>query len=343
MSDMWDWAARSLREAQKTVEAAAAGTVQAAQTAATSAARVVSDAAAQLSGTPASSESTTLDWHVLPEATRAAFYGAMFAIANADGHIDKDELTAIISLLDLEGMSSGGQQLVQSFVVEPPRLLDTLEPLRFGDTLLRSSVMVNLVEVASAHDLIATEQRYALETAAPILQITPEQLQAIEQFVHEVKGVRERGSNDTAAAATIKQAAAGLTAVGVPIAAVYLSGSVIGLSAAGITSGLAALGLGLGMVPGIGVAVLLGTAVYLGVSSLLRSVGAEENEKLREDAERRWRHVREHIEAMIRGVSARIRMLEQPAVDATNTGAVYELRTRLRALQQIQAEYEQTA
>lgn len=55
-------------------------------------------------------------------------------------------------------------------------------------------------------------------------------------------------------------------AVGVPIAAVYLSGSVVGLSAAGITSGLAALGLGgiLGlssMVTGIGVVILTGAVV----------------------------------------------------------------------------------
>ena len=55
-------------------------------------------------------------------------------------------------------------------------------------------------------------------------------------------------------------------AVGVPIAAVYLSGSVVGLSAAGITSGLAALGLGgvLGlssMMTGVGVVIIIGVAV----------------------------------------------------------------------------------
>lgn len=61
--------------------------------------------------------------------------------------------------------------------------------------------------------------------------------------------------------------------IGVPIAAIYLSGSVVGLSAAGITSGLAALGLGgvLGlssMVTGVGVAVVIG----MGVHKLIKSI-----------------------------------------------------------------------
>lgn len=62
-------------------------------------------------------------------------------------------------------------------------------------------------------------------------------------------------------------------AVGTPLAAVYLSGSVVGMSAAGMTSGLAALGMGgvLGlssMATGIGVAVLLGVGAYSGVRKL---------------------------------------------------------------------------
>ena len=61
----------------------------------------------------------------------------------------------------------------------------------------------------------------------------------------------------------IKEIAAVATAASVPITALFFSGSVVGLSAAGITSGLAALGLGglLGlsaMVTGIGAVVVLG-------------------------------------------------------------------------------------
>ena len=78
----------------------------------------------------------------------------------------------------------------------------------------------------------------------------------MKRYAEKVRRVRERGIDDNHAADAIKAAVSGMTAVGVPIAAVVYSGSVVGLSAAGITSGLAALGLGLGMVPGIGVAIL---------------------------------------------------------------------------------------
>ncbi|MFJ8458918.1 hypothetical protein ACIQ57_07285 [Lysinibacillus xylanilyticus] len=71
----------------------------------------------------------------------------------------------------------------------------------------------------------------------------------------------------------IKTLIAGGAAVGVPVAAIYISGSVVGLSAAGITSGLAAFGFGglLGfssMLTGIGVLIVGGVGVYTGVKYL---------------------------------------------------------------------------
>lgn len=54
-------------------------------------------------------------------------------------------------------------------------------------------------------------------------------------------------------------------AVGAPIAAVYISGSVVGLSAAGVTSGLATLGLGMGMTGGLAVLGAVGFLTYTGV------------------------------------------------------------------------------
>ncbi len=79
---------------------------------------------------------------------------------------------------------------------------------------------------------------------------------------------------------------AGAAALGLPVAALYLSGSVVGLSAAGITSGLAALGLGgiLGlssMVTGLGVLVALGGIAYHGVKKASES-GKQKNISQRE-------------------------------------------------------------
>lgn len=73
--------------------------------------------------------------------------------------------------------------------------------------------------------------------------------------------------DDDAFKKTMKDTAAKAAGIGVPLGAVYLSGSVVGLSAAGMTSGLATLGMGgvLGlssMATGIGAVVLLGIGTY---------------------------------------------------------------------------------
>lgn len=132
-------------------------------------------------------------------------------------------------------------------------------------------------------------------------------------------------------------AAAGLVAVGIPIAAVYVSGSVIGLSAAGITSGLAALGLGLGMVPGIGVAVLLGTGVFLGVRALLDSARQGEQGQLRSEIARRAQAVLDSLDEMVARLDQQIQAVEQTG-DTRATGMqLAALHERRRALQQIAA------
>jgi hypothetical protein len=153
-----------------------------------------------------------------------------------------------------------------------------------------------------------------------------------------MRDLRLRGLDDNYAAEAAKQAAAGLSAVGIPIAAVYLSGSVIGFSAAGITSGLAALGLGLGMVPGIGVAILLGTGMYMGVSYMLDAGGHREKERLRTEAARKAQLVIQHLQETINVLIDRVQALEGAAVTAAVNGeALRELNARLRALQQLLA------
>jgi hypothetical protein len=62
-----------------------------------------------------------------------------------------------------------------------------------------------------------------------------------------------------------KELTAKAAAVGSPLAAIYMSGSVVGMSAAGITSGLAALGLGIGMTGGLAVVSIIGVLTYKGV------------------------------------------------------------------------------
>jgi uncharacterized membrane protein YebE (DUF533 family) len=332
MPDFWDWASRAIVATQQTIEQAAQVAQAAAQGAAETVNRGVTDAAAWIAGEPVAQP---LDLTALPEAQRAAFYGALFAMAAADGAIDKDELQQIFELIDMDGISAGGRRVIQGYIIQPPRLLDTLQALSLGDEALRYRLMVDLVDVAWANDLVSPEQRYALEVAGRELRITAAQVAAIEQFVGRLKTIRERGIDDSYAAAATKQAAASLAAVGVPIAAVYLSGSVLGLSAAGITSGLAALGLGLGVVPGIGVAILVGTGIYIGVSRMLASGGVGGQAQLRAAAARKTKLAIQNLQETIGLLIERVQQIQH--ADSEHAAA-RELNQRLRALQQILAK-----
>lgn len=369
MSDFWSWAGKTIattqqtldqaskkteqvaQEAREALDHAASETRKAAQAAASTVTERVADAAAKVAGedSAVAQKATELheavadaapeesfDLRSLPEASRAAFYGALFAMAALDGSIDKEELELIFDLLDLDGLSEGTRRAIQGYLIQPPALLDALQVFVHGDAAMRYGLMVNLIEVALANDLIAPEQREAITAAGLLLQVSPTQVEAIEQFVRRMRDLRLRGLDDSYAAEAAKQAAAGLSAVGVPIAAVYLSGSVIGFSAAGITSGLAALGLGLGMVPGIGVAILLGTGVYMGVSYLLDAGGYRAKERLRAEATRKAQLVIQHLQETINVLIERVEALEGAAATASaNADAIRELGARLLALQQL--------
>ena len=273
----------------------------------------------------------------------------MFAIAFADGGIDKDEVELIFGILNLEGMSETAKREVQSYIIEPPDLQTCLKGLTDANETLRYSLAINLVDTAWANDELDHREAEAIALAQQELGITDEQLEAIQQFIQKVREIRLRGIDDNRAADTVKTAAAGLSAVGVPIAAVWFSGSVIGLSAAGITSGLAALGAlaGIGgMVPGIGVAILLGTGIFVGVNALLDTGDKTQKAKLQAEKERKAQLVIQNMQAAIERLVSTISELQTKASDLAasaadaeaNRAAIQQLLERLRFMQQAVAK-----
>lgn len=104
-------------------------------------------------------------------------------------------------------------------------------------------------------------------------KVTEEEIDLAQRVIKNDHNMLKEDYSDDQIVAALKDISARAAAVGTPLAAVYLSGSVIGLSAAGMTSGLAALGMGglLGlssMATGIGVAILIGVGTYAGVKKL---------------------------------------------------------------------------
>lgn len=271
----------------------------------------------------------------LPEKFRVSFYGALFALAAADGTIDKDETGFIFENLDLEGLSEAGRQTVHGYLIKPPDIESCLISLNDAPDEIRFGLMINLVEVAEADDYIDEKETALIEKAKRTLRVSDDQITEIYNFVKEVRRIRERGLDDNLAADAMKRAASGLTGVGVPIAAVYFSGAVVGFSAAGITSGLAALGLGLGMVPGIGVAILVGTVTTIGISKLLDVGGKKKKEKMAAEREHKAQLVIKNLQEAINEVINHVKELHDAAAEsAANRKAIEVLTRRLKALQQ---------
>ena len=176
-----------------------------------------------------------------------------------------------------------------------------------------------------------------------MLGVNGAQRAAMERYAEEMRRIRERGIDDSHTADALKTAASGMTAVGVPIAVVY-SGSVVGLSAAGITSGLAALGLGLGMIPGIGVAILIGTAAFVGLNYLFDTGNERKKEEHRNERERKAQLAIENLQETINHLIERTARLQGDAADAkADKEAIELLNERLTKLQQVLARRKEAA
>ncbi|GAB7080893.1 hypothetical protein [Megalodesulfovibrio paquesii] len=105
------------------------------------------------------------------------------------------------------------------------------------------------------------------------LDISTEALEQIKKAIENDKKIFDPTIDDKGLSNGFSEIITGASAVGIPIAALYFSGTVTGLGATGITSGLAALGFGgvLGfssMATGVGVLLLIGYGAHKGLKVL---------------------------------------------------------------------------
>lgn len=112
--------------------------------------------------------------------------------------------------------------------------------------------------------------------------VTNEQINLFRQTYENENKIWDDDCDDSSMEEGLRNVVANAAALGVPLAAIYFTGAV-GFSAAGITSGLATLGLGglfgmSSMVTGIGAVILIGLGAKKGVEHL---TGQKEIEKRR--------------------------------------------------------------
>ncbi len=217
----------------------------------------------------------------LPEALKECYLNVLVWFVHFDDQqIDERELCEIQVLMAQLRCSSDVRRSVRSYIQDPQsreaeaqiERMVQLAPSEETDATLamKCSLIKDAIRICRATSKGSACEQPGIRTLARMLDLDADKVEFIEANCVKESAILKGDVSDSAIANSVKEMAARATAVGVPLSAVYISGSVTGLSAAGITSGLASLGLGgvLGlsaMVTGIGMAILAGGAAYKGV------------------------------------------------------------------------------
>lgn len=230
----------------------------------------------------------------LPESYKLTYLKVLANFTFVDDHqIDAQEYSELMSLVTRIHLSSDYRLQLRSYLSNPDEHTPTMTLI---DELrdLSTTIDFSIVEKSLFKDLLylfklkrplsAWFENKFLEELKGVLSISSEEIELISSAIQSDEDILTFRKNDSEIAKSMKDLAAKAAAVGVPLTAIYLSGSVVGLSAAGLTSGLASLGMGglLGfssMFTGIGVLVVIGVGTYQGLKKITGMKDIENNKQ----------------------------------------------------------------
>jgi hypothetical protein len=203
-----------------------------------------------------------------------------------DEDIDEKELAEIFLLMTRVELDNDSRFEVRSYIssistesITPLKTL--LETIRTtSEVSHHQSIMISLVKdminiYFSTKDTVTRTFSF-LDDNRNLFGLSDAEIELAYDTVENDYKLLNDDIDDSTIEKNAKELAAKATAAGAPLAAVYISGSVAGMSAAGITSGLATLGMGMGMTGGLAVIGVLGVLSYKGVKHL---TGANELDK----------------------------------------------------------------
>ena len=190
---------------------------------------------------------------------------AVYYVDKEFGDMEKRQLDVLLAQLKI---SDVGKAKIYSSVFNLQRedKLANLEAIQIlGNTELKYTLISDLCLFSLVDSKFSDDEYQYILGIGEVLGITQEQVDAIKSIQESLYKIKDIPPNSEKYKHLIKDSAAKLAGVGVPVAAIAASGSMFGLSAAGITSGLAALGglVGGGMLLG---AVIVVPAIALGAA-----------------------------------------------------------------------------
>lgn len=232
------------------------------------------------------------------EDEQIAYLSVLSAVCYVDKEFGDKEKRQLDVLLEQLKISDVGKAKIYSsiFNFQQEDKLANLEAIQnLGNAELKYTLISDLCLFALVDSKFSDEENQYILGIGEILGITQEQVDAIKSIQENLYKIKDIPPNSEKFKRLIKDSAAKLAGVGVPVGAIAASGSVFGLSAAGITSGLATLGalVGGGMLAGVVIvvpAIAVGSAY--GVKKLLDVVWKDneslDNVKDSQERGRKW-------------------------------------------------------
>lgn len=210
-----------------------------------------------------------------------------------DDQVDSEEYAAIMNLMVINDVPKEVRLKMRSYIYNNDSIISNDELIK----VLEESVEAGSVDtvkisvfkdtinlyVKKTHNYNWTDSKY-IKSLQKELNITDEKAIYVAETIIENEKILTERKTDVEIKKTMSELAAKAGAVGVPLVAIYFSGSVIGVGATGITSGLAALGMGgvlgfSGMLTGLGVVALLGVGAYKGIKKVTGMGDIEKNKQ----------------------------------------------------------------
>lgn len=147
-----------------------------------------------------------------------AFYGSLFAIAAADGSVDIDELNLLFKTINLDKFSASAKAKIESYTATPPSLGDCLQTITQSEEPLRLGVMYFLISIAWANNTLHPAESEAIQSAKKLLAISDLQIQAMQEFIADMKQIREAApQKNQQASASFNTAVSQLKSKGIPL------------------------------------------------------------------------------------------------------------------------------
>lgn len=207
----WKAAGKAAGNFGKTISETASGFAEAAGETANHISRSISETTAGL-------VITVQGWFPFSDEDTLAFFAVLFAVAAADGKIDEDELSMILTSPSADKLSEEGKKKLQSYSYNPHSLEEAIKKLSKADQELKFGLIFYILNLVWLDGVMTPEEEEAIKIAQQEFEINDVQIKAIGDFIELLR--RQRGEQQNQEVIDeIKAATERMKKVGIPIQA----------------------------------------------------------------------------------------------------------------------------